>query len=282
MPFAPQISQFSDPGIPFSVAASLCGPAAAIAFARVAGRNPTLKEVQALAEGVGWTAGAGMAGPGSQQALLRKMGIESDLTGAADPARVRADVQAGKPVILSTGLHYFTASDYDPQSDRYYVGTSGTDLKNGREWMSLGEIDRASRDRGYGGINGALHLASAPAPVPRERQQFLEANSPGGTPIDDKTPPTTQEPRGAPSTERSADSLSPPENPEPAPAMGTRTTARATTPTLPTIDPADAFARQLLAQVGAVAGLGSASPYRLPGPELPGFRPTRFTLPGVT
>lgn len=170
MVFAPQLSQFSDASIPFEVAASLCGPAAAIAFARVNGRSPSLKEAQALAESVGWTASAGMAGPQSQQKLLQKMGIEADLTPSADWARVTTDVQAGKPVIISTPRHYFTVSDVDANG-RYYVGTSGTDLKGGKEWLTADEIAQQGR-----GVNGALHMTGAPS---RERQQFLEANAPG-------------------------------------------------------------------------------------------------------
>lgn len=282
MPFAPQVSQFSDASIPFDVAVSLCGPAAAIAFARVNGRSPTLREVKALAAEVGWSPARGMAGPASEQALLRRMGVESDLAPTADPARVRADVAAGKPVIVSTGLHYFTLSDVDPATGKFYVGTSGTDLKNGSPWMSLDEIDRASRDRGYGGVNGALHLASTPT-VPRDRQQFLEANSPGeGAAIDDNHAPTTQEPRGGPSDDRPADSL---------PATDPATPVADTVPPATAgananaYDPeraaAEAFGPRLLAQLAAAAAAGASSPYRLPGADLPGWRPTRFRLPGV-
>lgn len=297
MPFAPQISQFSDTSIPFDVAASLCGPAAAIAFARVNGRNPTLGEVKALAAEVGWTPGRGMAGPTSERALLRKMGIASDLTPAADPARVRADVQGGRPVIVSTGLHYFTLSDYDPSSDRFYVGTSGTDLKNGREWMSLDEIDRASRDRGYGGINGALHLSAPPAGATADRQRFLEANAPGESAPERSGGTTTStssvqqgegaRPRepGAPPPQENPGARVPddpivPELPGAVPAMGGRSIS------LGQVDPAaqqaaaaGGFAQQLLAQLGAAAA-GGTTPYQLPPLELPGFRPTRFRLPG--
>ena len=283
MPRAPQISQFSDSSIPFAVAASLCGPAAAIAFARVNGRDPTLKEVQALAEQVGWIQGKGMAGPASQRALLAKMGIEADLTPAADAGRIVADVQAGKPVIVSTGLHYFTLSDHDPATNRYYVGASGTDLKNGREWMSLDDIDRASRERGYGGISGALHMTGAPAgsaTVPRERQQFLEANTPGESTV--LTPPTRQDARGTPSTGGLAADLPSSTPPSPVPETTPQTMASAPASTTPVVDDrtmADLFARGLLEQLGSAAGTAPPTIYRLPGAELPGFRPSRFALP---
>lgn len=161
-----QVSQFSDTSIPFNVAASLCGPAAAIAFARVNGRNPSLKEAQALAQEVGWTADAGMAGPQSQQALLTKMGIDADLSTAPDWNRITQDVQSGKPVIISTPRHYFTASQFDPQRG-YFVGASGTDLKGGGAWMTREQIESQGQ-----GVNGSLHLKS----VPQDSQRFLEAN----------------------------------------------------------------------------------------------------------
>ena len=156
MPRNIQISQFSDPTL--RAAASLCGPAAAIAFARVNGRSPSLREAQTLAEQVGWTAEAGMAGPQSQLRLLEKMGIAADLAPSADWGRVTADVREGRPVTISTPRHYFTVSDADDQG-RYYVGASGTDLTGGKEWMTADEITAAGR-----GVNGALHLRAQPRP----------------------------------------------------------------------------------------------------------------------
>jgi hypothetical protein len=164
-----QVSQFSDPSIPMAAAMSLCGPAAAVAFSRVNGRGPTLREAQALAEKVGWTAAAGMAGPRSQQALLSSMGVQSELRDTADWRRITADAQAGRPTTISTPRHYFTVSDYDPATGKYYVGTSGTDLRGGSAWLSADEI--ASQGRG---INGVLHYTGA---VPTEQQRFDEANA---------------------------------------------------------------------------------------------------------
>ena len=157
-----QISQFGNSEIPLEIAKSLCGPAAAIAFSHAVGRNPTLQEAQALAEQVGWTSQAGMAGPKSQQQLLQKMGISADLTDAPDWQRITGDVQRGSPVTISTPRHYFTVSDYDPVRG-YYVGASGTDLKDGKEWMTADEIGSKGE-----GINGVLHLndpTSKPAPA---------------------------------------------------------------------------------------------------------------------
>lgn len=275
MPRAVQISQFSDPQIPFEVAASLCGPAAAIAFARVNGRNPTLKEAQALAEGVGWTAAAGMAGPASEQALLRKMGIEAELTPSADWQRVTADVQSGKPVIISTPRHYFTVSDVDDQG-RYYVGASGTDLKGGKEWLTADELVSQGR-----GINGALHLTSAPS-VPRERQQFLEANSPGeSAPTITPSPATPDLLTGSTSSRPKDTSIITPEKPVDSPMD------RPTTPAQDSISDwlkrelaSSAWSRKLMEQFGEPP---TPPQYRLPGlPKIDlGWRRSKFSLPEV-
>ena len=198
-----QISQFGDRSIPFTDAVSLCGPAAAVAFAKANGRNPTLGEARDLAKRVGWTAESGMAGPGSQQRLLALMGVQAELRGSADWGRIRAEVAQGKPVTVSTPRHYFTLTGYDPATGTYDVGASGTDLKGGKERMSADEITAAGR-----GINGVLHFSGTPA---RERQQFLEANAPGegatsvpspgaAGPRPAAVPPVAEAPAGVPST----------------------------------------------------------------------------------
>ena len=189
------VSQFSDSSIPMERAISLCGPAAAIAFARANGRTPTLREAEMLAKEVGWTPDKGMAGPASEKALLAKMGVDAELTGGADEKRIVSEVQSGRPVIVSTGLHYFTLTDHDPQTGRFYVGPSGTALKNGKEWMSLAEIEQASTSRGYGGVNGALYLRG---PVQQDQQRFLEANT--DLPNTPKPEPTEATPFKHPAT----------------------------------------------------------------------------------
>lgn len=291
MPRAPQRSQFGDPALTNAEALSACGPAAAIAFARVNGRNPTLREAVDLAKSVGWSADAGMAGPASERALLAKLGISADLTPSADWSRVRADVSAGKPVIISTPRHYFTVSDVDPTTGKFYVGSSGTDLRGGSEWMTADEIASAGR-----GVNGALHMTSAPVdapapppppPVPAERQRFLEANDPGGSAAPASAGPSAPaSPQASAGTTSPAPARSPlddvvtPDQPDPVPDMLGRPTTRAAS-TVPGLDDramADLFAQRLLGQIGGLGG-GMPSIYRLPGPELPGFRPTRFALP---
>jgi hypothetical protein len=279
---APQISQFSDSSIPFNVAASLCGPAAAIAFSRVNGRNPTLQEAKALAEQVGWTPQGGMNGFQNEVALLTKMRERGDVgdfepTSTADQNRITSDVQAGKPVIVSTGLHYFTLSDFDPKTGKFYVGTSGTDLTNGTDWMSLSDIEHASTSRGYGGINGAIHLVNAP--VTAERQRFLEANTPG------ESVALADAPRRATDGETTTET---PELPGSTPKRSSTSAAKDDS-----LDPArkllaglqrsDAFTRKLAGEINEVPGL-QAPPFALSLPKVDlGWRRPRspYTMPGA-
>lgn len=179
MPRNLHVSQFSDPEIPFEVAESLCGPVAAMAFARANGRNPTLSEAKELAAQVGWTAERGMAGPQSQLALLTKMGSKADMQVNVDWDRVAREAKMGQPVTISTPRHYFTISDYDSSTGRYYVGTSGTDLIGGKEWMTKDELAQAGR-----GVQAALHLTHTRVPSagepsePPEEKPLVEAAAP--------------------------------------------------------------------------------------------------------
>lgn len=157
-----------------------CGPAAAIAFARRNGRNPTLDEAVNLAREVGWTPQQGMAGPASQVKLLEKMGIAATL-GGVDENKIRADVQRGNPVIIDTPGHYFVAERYDPQSGKFDLGQSARALKAsaGQTWYTLGELARL----GMGAARSAIFMDSPESPSPsvvagRSTQAFRVENAP--------------------------------------------------------------------------------------------------------
>jgi hypothetical protein len=65
---------------------------------------------------------------------------------------IAQDVTQGKPVTVSisgSNGHYFVATDYDAQNNKFYVGTTGTVYKGGKEWMSLDEMKTKA---GGGGI----------------------------------------------------------------------------------------------------------------------------------
>ena len=152
-------------GLDDETAWAVCGPAAAIAFARRTGRNPSMREAIGLARQVGWTADAGMAGPSSQRALLERMGIASRLEeGAPDWRKVAADVQRGNPVTISTDGHYFVAERYDPDTGTFDFGNSAAVLRasGGRRWFRPEEI----ASLGMGAPRAALYLDNPAPPTP--------------------------------------------------------------------------------------------------------------------
>ena len=156
-------SQFGDPQLSSAEANAACGPAAAIAFAQRTGRNPTLREATDLAATVGWTPGAGMAGPQSQVALLKKMGVAASMR-APDEAAMAADVQRGNPVIVDSPGHYFSAEGYDPKTRKFNWGASATDLRasGGNAWWTLDELSNL----GMGAARTAIHMDNPETPAP--------------------------------------------------------------------------------------------------------------------
>lgn len=134
-------------GLDRTTALAICGPAAAVAFARVNGRNPTLTEALQIAREVGWTPESGMAGTQSQSNLLTRMGIANTLvTGEPDWARVAAEVQAGRPVIIDAGDHYMVAEDYDPRTGAFNFGNSASVLTSslGEKWWHPSQLANLS------------------------------------------------------------------------------------------------------------------------------------------
>lgn len=138
-----QFTQGKAEGLSTEEALAVCGPAAAIAFARTAGRNPTLREAKDLASNLGlWDVNVGMHGPASQVQLLEKLGVPSRLTEGADEAAIAREVQAGRPTIVDTSGHYYVATGYDPQTRRFDFGESAKVLKSsgGRSSYRLDEL----------------------------------------------------------------------------------------------------------------------------------------------
>jgi hypothetical protein len=150
-----QVSQFGDSQLTTSQAYAACGPAAAVNFAQHYGRNPTLSEALNLAKTVGWTESTGMAGIGSEQQLLGKLGVPTKMLGS-DWGSIANEAKTGNPVTISTyspgtGGHYFYADNYSPDTGAFHVGQSGLDLKGGSEWMTPDQMQGR-----MGPIQGAL------------------------------------------------------------------------------------------------------------------------------
>ena len=154
-----QVSQF-DPQLTADEAYAACGPAAAVRFAQMYGRNPSLREATDLARSVGWTPSGGMAGIGSEKALMDKLGVPTRVVGANLQA-MATEASTGNPITISTPGHYFFADGYDPNSGAFHVGQSGLDLRGGSEWMTADQMQAR-----MGQIQGALFADHPRVPAP--------------------------------------------------------------------------------------------------------------------
>ena len=158
---AQQISQFGDKQLTNDEAYAACGPAAAVRFASMFGRNPSLREATDIARQVGWTSASGMAGIASEKSLMDKLGVATRLVSGPQWDQFAREAQSGNPVTISTQGHYFFADGYDPQSGAFHVGRSGTDLKNGAEWMTPQQMTAV-----MGPVQGALLADNPQVPAP--------------------------------------------------------------------------------------------------------------------
>jgi flagellum-specific peptidoglycan hydrolase FlgJ len=135
-------------GLSSGDAMAFCGPAAALAFAQTYGRNPTVDEAKQLAQQVGWNPDQGMAGVSSEVSLLKNMGIDAHATQGVDWSTVGQDASSGNPVIIDTPGHYYYVDGFNQQTGQLHVGTSGTDLKGGSEWMTPDQINAMPQSHG--------------------------------------------------------------------------------------------------------------------------------------
>jgi len=156
----PAISQFADKQLTAAEAYAACGPAAAVRFATMMGRQPTLQEALGLARQVGWTPDSGMAGLGSESALFDKLQIPHRMVGA-DWNALAKEASSGNPVTISTPGHYFTADNYDPSTGAFHVGSSGTDLRGGGEWMTPDQMETR-----MGQLQGGMAVDNPQVPAP--------------------------------------------------------------------------------------------------------------------
>jgi tape measure domain-containing protein len=135
------VSQFqagAQAGLSNAAAAAACGPYAAVLFSQAVGRNPTLAEATQLASKVGWTPERGMAGTGSEMALLSNMGLNA-VQQQATPENIDAALRAGHPIALSTPKHYFVGQG-GTAAGGINVGATGT-VMGGAATMTLDQIN---------------------------------------------------------------------------------------------------------------------------------------------
>lgn len=128
----------------------VCGPLAASAMLK-AGTGEmkfTFGAVFEAAKTLGYWGdigdGNGWRGPDKMAEFLNSYGVKSEAIARADtPETLRSlvqDISRGKPVTITNGTHYFVATDYNPQTGQFFVGTTGEALRRGRAWMTPSEI----------------------------------------------------------------------------------------------------------------------------------------------
>lgn len=170
---------FEDKSLTFSEAVSACGPAAAVAFARAAGRNPTLREAVTIASGKNlWSESTGMYGPSAQMQLLQNLGVDAEIAGGVDEETFKNAMRGGKPVVVSTagsGGHYYVFNGGPDENGRYFAGNSGTTLRNGSARLSYADVV----NRGYP-VNAIITMTSpaasraSAAPEPEASEQYAD------------------------------------------------------------------------------------------------------------
>jgi hypothetical protein len=146
-------SQLNDPQLTPQQAQAACGPAAAAFFAKVYGRTPTLSEAYGLVSTIQGGDPASVGGTRGVNVLstaLNKMGVGNDVyTGTnIDWGRLAESSKAGFPGIVNIGPrgnfpgHFFQIGGYDPNTNRFNVGTSGSVLSKygGKDWMTPQEM----------------------------------------------------------------------------------------------------------------------------------------------
>lgn len=140
-----QFTESANAGLDNEAALAACGPAAAVAFARANGRNPTFSEAVQLAQAVGWNRDQGMtSGTSGEVDLLGRLGVKAQ-AGALDEGQIAQTVQAGRPVIVNAhgaGGHFYVATQYDPSTRKFNFGNSAAILRRsgGQTWFRLDEL----------------------------------------------------------------------------------------------------------------------------------------------
>lgn len=133
---------------------AVCGPVAAVAFARFMGKNVSIDQSANTARSVGWST-AGMKGADSEVALINKLGVKAHKENGVDWSKVQSEVKAGRPVIIDTPQHYYVVEGYNPQTGEYNFAQSGAILKKagGRTWLKPNDLQTFS-----GGARNAIYL----------------------------------------------------------------------------------------------------------------------------
>lgn len=178
--------------------------AAAGQFASL-GINVDPAAMKSTAAKYGWNTDDGQAGPQAHVKMFNDLAQQNGTDARAvyedgiDWTKVRGQVAQGRPVVLNAMTtngkigHYYVVEDYDPDTQRYYLGNSLTSLRVGKAtggWVTPEELYALQSQTQLNTTpTGAIYLQGGEASVAR----------PAG-PRPTGTPPTTQPAPSAPTT----------------------------------------------------------------------------------
>jgi hypothetical protein len=163
-------SQFGDKTLTPAQANAACGPAAVAFFAKAYGRMPTLAEaynLQSQLQGadIAATGGSNLVQMGKAIAQLGAPAGEVYQGANVDWGRLAENAKAGIPGIVNVGPsgafpgHFFQIGGYDPTTNKFNVGPSGTELlKGGAPWMTPQQMNA------FGPLAGAIYGTAVPPP----------------------------------------------------------------------------------------------------------------------
>jgi len=128
----------------YATLAAICGPNVAEAFMNYYGATKfSPDQIVNLARDAGlWSQQAGMFGPGSEKALLDRLGIPVDYSPTINLKDLQDKVLAGYMGAVSTPAHYFALQGYDPTTGLWDTGNTGTAYRSGNRYLTWDQISK--------------------------------------------------------------------------------------------------------------------------------------------
>ena len=143
-----------DPWLSPAEQIAACGPAVVAGLAGVSVRE-ALDRSKQMGQ---WDPEQGMHGPQAEASVLESYGLHTSVQGFNNQ-QIQVALSQGQPVVISAGYvspqqpgHYYLVDGFNPANGRYHVGTSGTDLKGGSDWMTPAEMSR------MGPLSGVIYI----------------------------------------------------------------------------------------------------------------------------
>jgi hypothetical protein len=146
---------------------SVCGPLGVMAFGAMTGHPVDYDTAIRVAADAGWTPDKGMAGPASQVAALRAIGVPAK-TGPIDLDTIAREVRNGNPVGLSSpgaDGHYFTVQGVDDQG-RLDLGNSALALRASGATKRFWTLDELRSIGAIGNVTTAIYMDNPASPTP--------------------------------------------------------------------------------------------------------------------